>query len=87
MLIAAIALEFATIAERDAAWSFYPPSHKPWAPILESLVGSVTVPLQESPAIAPFAKHVLNTQRRLQGGLICTAHELELILISSEDVS
>ena len=87
MLIAAIALEFATITERDAAWSAYPPSHKPWAPLLESLVGSVTLPLQRSLAIAPFAEHVLNTQRRLQGGLICTAHELELTLISREDVS
>lgn len=86
MLIAATALEFASITERDAAWSAYPPSHKPWAPFLESLVGGVTIPLQESPAIAPFTKHVLNTQKRLQAGLIRTEHELELTLISSEDV-
>ena len=87
MLIAAIALEFATITERDAAWSAYPPSHRPWTPLLDFLVGRVTIPLQESLAIAPFTEHVLNTQRRLQAGLICTEHELELTLISMEDVS
>ena len=86
MLIAAIALEFATIPERDAAWSAYQPNHKPWRPLLEYLVGGVTTPLQECPAIAPFTNHILNTQRRLQDGLIRTAHELELTLISSEDV-
>ena len=55
-------------------------------PFLEFLVGGVTIPLQESPAIAPFSKHVLNIQRRLQGGWIRTEHELELTLISSENV-
>lgn len=55
-------------------------------PFLEFLVGGVTIPLQQSPAIAPFTKHIHNTQRRLQSGLIRTEHELELTLISSEDV-
>ena len=86
MLIAALALEFAKIAKRDAACPAYEPSHKPWMPFLEFLVGGVTIPLQEFPAIAPFTKHVLNTERRLQAGLIRTEHELELTLISSEDV-
>ena len=86
MLIAAIALEFAAIPERDAAWAAYQPNHKPWRGLLESLVSDVTIPLQECPAIATFTNHILNTQRKLQDGLIRTAHELELTLISSEDV-
>ncbi len=74
------------MAERDAAWSAYQPSHKPWTPFLKFLVDSVTIPLQHCPAIGPFTKHVTDTQRRLQDGLIRTEHELELTLISSKDV-
>ncbi len=74
------------MAERDAAWSAYQPSHKPWTPFLEFLVDRVTIPLQRCPAIGPFTEHVLNTQSDLQDGLIRTEHELELTLISSKDV-
>ena len=79
-------LEFATMAERDAAWSAYQPSHKPWTPFLVFLVDRVTSPLGRCPAIAPFTEHVIDTQRKLQDGLIRTEHELELTLISSKDV-
>ena len=74
------------MAERDAPWSAYPPSHKPWTPFLEFLVDRVTIPLQQCPTIRPFTEHVIDTQSKLQGGLIRTEHELELMLISSKDV-
>ena len=80
------ALEFSTMAERDATWSAYQPSHKPWTPFLKFLVDSVTLPLQRCPAIAPFTEHVIDIQRKLQDGLIRTEHELELTLIYRKDV-
>ena len=83
---AAPALEFATMAERDAAWSAYQPGHKPWTPFLKFLVDRVTLPLERCPAIAPFTEHVIDTQMKLQDGLIRTEHELELTLISRKDV-
>ena len=80
------ALEFATMAERNAGDFAYSPSHKPWTPFLKFLVDRVTLPLERCPASGPFAKHVIDTQRKLQGGLIRHEHELELALISSNDV-
>ena len=80
------ALEFATMAERNAGCFAYSPSHKPWKPSLDELVDRVTLPLERCPASAPFAKHVIDTQRKVQDGLIRHAHELELTLISSNDV-
>ena len=80
------ALEFATMAERNAGDFAYSPSHKPWTPFLKFLVDRVTLPLERCPASEPFAKHVIDTQRKLQDGLIRHEHELELALISSNDV-
>ena len=80
------ALEFATMAERNAGDFAYSPSHKPWTPFLKFLVDSVTLPLERCPASEPFAKHVIDTERKLQDGLIRHEHELELALISSNEV-
>ena len=80
------ALEFATMAERNAGDFAYSPSHKPWTPFLKFLVDRVTLPLERCLASEPFAKHVIDTQRKLQDGLIRHEHELELALISSNDV-
>lgn len=74
------------MAERNAGCFAYSPSHKPWEPSLNYLVDRVTIPLERCPASAPFAKHVIDTQRKLQDGLIRHEHELELTLISSNDV-
>ena len=80
------ALEFTTMAERNAGCFAYSPSHEPWKPFLKFLVDRVTLPLEGCPASKPFAKHVIDTQRKLQDGFIRHEHELELALISSNDV-
>ena len=74
------------MAERNAGSFAYSPSHRPWKPFLKFLVDRVTLPLERCHASAPFAKHVVDTQRKLQDGLIRHEHELELALISSNDV-